>query len=116
MKHEDDSRGVGESGGDHVHGAVRGIVCNHILRGERQVNLVCHLPDGTWDFMCGEDDGHDRAEDASVVCVGCAFGKLVTGLDHDDLPAGHVAERPGPGKRWVIRPLNADEMLDLEED
>ena len=100
----------------HEHGASTGIVCHHVLTRERSVNLVCHSPDGIWDFMCGEEDGHDEPENASVVCTGCAFQDFIKGISAEDVPVGYIAERPDAGKRWVIRPMNAEELSELEEE
>lgn len=98
----------------HVHGETMSIMCRHVLTRERPLNLIVHLPDGSWDFMCGEGDGHDNVEDAAVIFAGCAFEDFVDGLTPDDIPKGFEADRPAKDKRWVIAPTPVDEFSEEE--
>ena len=65
--------------------------------------------------MCGEDDGHDTPDQASVICAGCAFESFATSLNAKDVPLGHAADRPSPDHRWIIRPMTEEELSDEEE-
>ena len=104
------------SGTQHEHGAVMGIICNHALRRDRPVKLVCHAPDGSWDFICGEDDDeHDGADNLSAICAHCGFDTYVSGLSMEDLPVGWQAERPDAKSVWSTRRLTPEELAEYEE-
>ena len=98
---------------DHQHDTT-GIICTHVLLGDRKLNYILHEPDGTWQFLCGEND-HFSADQAKVTCVGCAFHNHIKGLEIDDVPIGYIAERPDAKSRWVVRPATEEEPNDGEE-
>jgi hypothetical protein len=98
----------------HTHDDATGIICNHALRRERPVNLVQRGSDGVWQFLCGENDGHDSHQDGSVICAGCAFDNFVQGLSAEDVPLGNLAERSSVHARWVVMPVG--EEVSEEED
>ena len=96
---------------EHDKGGARGIICHHSLTGTRPVGLVLHHLDGTWGFICDDENAHHgNADELSVICSHCAFGQFVAGLQREDVPPGHEAERPDKGSRWVVRPMTEEEI------
>ena len=109
--------GQDDTARSHDHGAAFGIACIHVLERMRPVNIVAHAPDGTWDFICGEDDDeHEDVDKLHSLCAGCGFEAFVDGLEMDELPVGWTAERPDAGARWVVRPMTQQELQEYEED
>ena len=95
----------------HVHDGV-GFICNHVLTGSRPANYIVHQLNDRWQFLCGEEDGHDSSSDASVICSSCAFANFVDGVEREDVEIGYVADRPNRESRWIIRPMNDEELND----
>jgi hypothetical protein len=94
----------------HNHSAELGIVCLHVLRGERQVNFISHHPDGTWSLVCGQSDHEERAEDFSVVCAECGLSKFGDLPNKSELAVGWAAERSDGSQQWIIRPMCDSEL------
>ena len=99
---------------EHQHDTT-GIICTHVLLGDRKLSYIVHEPDGMWQFLYGEKNDHFSADQAKVTCVGCAFHNHIKGLEIDDVPIGYVAERPNSDSRWVVRPAAEEELTDGEE-
>ena len=101
---------------EHNIGPATGIICQHALRKERPVGLVLHHTDGSWDFICDDEDAdHDSADDIAVICSHCAFEDFVEGLTPDDVKVGHEAERQTQTSKWVVRPMS-EEAIEAFED
>lgn len=95
-----------------------GIMCGHVYNEERPLKLIDHCPDGTWDFMCGEED-HDTQEavdEAVVVCWECAMQNTMLPLKVQQLPKAHSAEYDSKTERWNIRPMTKQEIADINNN
>ena len=93
----------------------KGIMCVHVLREERPLKEIWHLPDGTWDFMCDGDD-HDGIDDAVVVCADCTWSLLAKNIGIEPFERGKVAEFQFDTRSWQIRKMTDTEIAECFED
>jgi hypothetical protein len=93
----------------------KGIMCRHVIDEERPLLEVWHLPDGTWDFMCGEDD-HETDDDADVVCADCALRILSESTGLSRIERGTMALRESASKPWNTREMTQEEIAECFEE
>lgn len=98
---------------EHSH-QTHGLICTHVINGERPVRLIQHSPAGDWDFMCGEDDhvAENPADDYRVVCTCCAMKTVHLPSYVTGMPAAHHAEFDPKTEKWTVRPMSDAEIAE----
>ena len=80
---------------------VRAIICSHVYRSERPVNLVV-LAGGEWMLLCGEEHGDD--EKYEVAGINHLYERDPSLLEVSGLVNNESAERDHPGAKWQVKP------------
>lgn len=99
---------------NHEHSG-KGIVCRHVSERERPLLEIWHLPDGTWDFLCGEDD-HDSIDDADLICADCTLEILSIETGLAKVERCTVAFRNEDGAPWQIRSMTDAEIAECFQE
>lgn len=68
------------------------IVCPHVFRIQRDVSLVIHHSDGTWQFVCGLHDHDPQCADFETVGLRHLTNRQSNLVELNTLPAGCLAE------------------------
>lgn len=75
------------------------IVCKHIVKKERTINLVTHDEgDGQWGFLCGEP-GH-QTKDYMLISLSEVIKIDKSVNDLFEMPLGHCATREDINDKW----------------
>jgi hypothetical protein len=84
--------------------ALGAVVQRTVLSGEYPAREVVHAPDGSW--LIGDGVNDPNLPDASIathiwhaIATNSSIAKLAT------MPPGHIAQRPGPKRRWIVTVL-----------
>ncbi len=93
----------------------KGIMCHHVSDGERPLLEIWHLPDGTWDFMCGEND-HESVEEVGVVCADCTMRMVYERFGLPVLERARVATRESENSPWQVRIMTDSEVAECFEE
>lgn len=71
---------------------VRALVCGHVFRNERPVELVVRHSDGEWQCTCGKYDHPSDLSDFEVVGIGHLVDRQSNLVDIGELKPGWMAE------------------------
>jgi hypothetical protein len=75
------------------------FVCDHVFNNERPILFVSHdKPDGSWQFLCGDDDHHD--DSIRIISLKQTTERDSTINDLYEMPIGICTEREKVGGKW----------------
>ena len=73
------------------------IVCAHVFRNERQIEVVIHHSDGVWQLVCGKHDHPSDCSDFEVVGSEHLIQRQLNLASLVDLQSGWLAEWTSDG-------------------
>lgn len=76
------------------------IVCAHVFKNERQIEVVIHHSDGVWQLVCGEHDHPEDCSDFEVVGLEHLIERQPNLASLGDLESGWLAEWTSNG--WML--------------
>lgn len=75
------------------------IVCGHVFRAEREIEVVIHHSDGLWQLVCGKHDHPDDCSDFEAVGLEHLVERQPNVTELSELPRGWLAEKNTDGWR-----------------
>ena len=76
------------------------IICAHVFKNERQIEVVIHHSDGVWQLVCGEHDHPEDCSDFEVVGLEHLIERQSNLASLVDLKTGWLAEWTPSG--WTL--------------